>query len=382
MSPDPEAQPPRAVPRPSDAEMMANLLLGPDEFFYKLPHASGRGVRATLEDVVADALCHSPCIISFSGGRDSSAVLALAIHVARRHALPLPIPATMRFTGAPESEEATWQKLVLEHLGLRDVEVLNLTDELDALGSASSDVLCRHGVRWPGNAYMHRPVFEAARGGSVLTGIGGDELFSTNFPRRSVRQLALAAFPRTVREEVSLRRHPPREMPWLTAEGWALVRRALARDEVRYPHRWDRALPLWYSSRVFAGMNGTISLVADDCEVKVVNPFLDARVIADLAALGGRRGFPSRAAAMRQLFGDLLPEASMTRPTKASFGGAVWGPAVREFAQNWDGSGLDGRYVDVAQLRAELLRPEPDFRTVLLLHQAWVSSLSSSAASS
>ena len=43
-----------------------------------------------LEAAVRPALERSPCVVSFSGGRDSSAVLAVATQVARREGLPLP----------------------------------------------------------------------------------------------------------------------------------------------------------------------------------------------------------------------------------------------------------------------------------------------------
>ena len=77
---------------------------GPDEGQTPLADRSEySSPRAALEAVVLRALLRPPCLVSFSGGRDSSLVLAIASDVARRHGLPLPVPATNRFPGrAPD----------------------------------------------------------------------------------------------------------------------------------------------------------------------------------------------------------------------------------------------------------------------------------------
>jgi len=278
----------------------------------------------------------------------------------------------MRFPGVAASTETRWQVLVLDHLRLREPEIIVIRDELDALGPAATEVLRRHGVRWPGNAYMHMPVIELARGGTLLTGVGGDEVLSTRSPRRSLRQLAVARLPARLREEAWLRRRAPQGYGWLTVEGRQTALRALARDEVRWPYSWDRALHHWYASRAFAAVDGGIAMTADGHDVRVVNPLLDRQVLAEFARAGGRTGFPSRTEAMRRLFGELLPETLLSRPTKAGFAVPVWGPSMRQFVANWRGEGVDDRLVDVVKLRVELAKPEPDFRTILLLHQAWL----------
>lgn len=362
----------RPVPRPNELEAMANLLLGPDQDAEPLPPPQPRGLRGALEAVLIRALSRPPCLVSFSGGRDSSAVLALATDCARRHGLGMPVPAIMRFPRAPAADEARWQEAVLAHLDLPGAEIVELGAELDALGPMATDVLQHHGLLWPGNAYMHLPVIDLARGGTVLTGVGGDELLSTRAPRRSPRQLAVAAMPSRVRERVWRSRQRPGSYAWLTEEGRERVHRALAREEIRCPYPWDAALTHWYASRAFAASDGALTVVAADRDVRVINPFLDPQVLSELHAAGGRRGFPDRTQAMRELCGDLLPPETLARPTKATFGGAIWGPAVREFAHGWRGGGLDRRYVSPDRLRAELLSDEPDFRCVLLLHQAWL----------
>ena len=199
------------------------------------------GVLAALEEVMLPALRRPPAVVSFSGGRDSSAILAVATDVARRHGLDDPVPAIMRFPDAPATDETEWQELVLGHLGIRDPDVIELRDELDALGPTASAILDRRGVRWPGNAYLHEPVLERASGGSLLTGLGGDELFGSGHRptcgwceragvrnRGDLKALTVAALPPPcasgvvaearraavpLAHGISLRGHQPRDRP-------------------------------------------------------------------------------------------------------------------------------------------------------------------------
>src|SRR5262245_7497196 len=83
----------------------------------RLPDERGTPLAA-LEEAVLPALARPPCVVSFSGGRDSSAVLGVAVRAARRHGLDLPIPTTNRFPSAPGSNEDEWQESVIAHLGL------------------------------------------------------------------------------------------------------------------------------------------------------------------------------------------------------------------------------------------------------------------------
>jgi asparagine synthase (glutamine-hydrolysing) len=295
-------------------------------------------------------------------------VLAVATDAARRHGLADPVPCVMRFPDAPQSDESAWQELVLAHLDLLNAEVIELRDELDALGPLATAVLREHGVRWPGNAYMHVPVLERARGGSVLTGAGGDELLAT---RATPRQRLVVAAPRRLREARWRARSAP-DYPWLTAAGRDAVTTALAEEEMSWPGRWDSSVRHWHRSRAFAAVDGAIRLIGRSWDVEVSNPFLAPAVLAALARAGGAAGFASRTAAMEELFGDLLPPAVLARETKAAFGGAMWGPAVRDFVAGWEGGGVDPAMVDVELLRREWQTPEPDFRTILLLHAVWM----------
>jgi asparagine synthase (glutamine-hydrolysing) len=71
--------------RTTPLALASGVVWGRDPAASPLPPAPpGVTVRAALEAVMVRALHRPPCVVSFSGGRDSSAVLALATHVARR----------------------------------------------------------------------------------------------------------------------------------------------------------------------------------------------------------------------------------------------------------------------------------------------------------
>jgi asparagine synthase (glutamine-hydrolysing) len=371
------------LPTPNALEVLANLLFGDVDDGEELPSPRGFGPRAALEEAIVPHLEGGPCLVSFSGGRDSSAVLAIATHVARREGLPLPVPATLHFPGVEESHEGEWQSLVLRHLGLRERAVVTIDTELDALGPVATRVLDLHGVLWPGNAYLHAPLFALAPGGSLLTGVGGDELFDTRgarfvlvLARRERPSVAAmlsagqALAPRALRAEVWRRRHPTPH-PWLTEAGGRLVDRALAADAVRWPQRWDAAARRWHRTRAHAAVRDVLPALGADLGVTVSNPFVEPTVLAELVRAGGAAGYPSRTAAMHALVGDLLPPAVLERSTKAAFTTPVFGPETRAFAERWDGSGVDHDLVDPHALRGAWMAPQPNMNTILLLHTAW-----------
>ena len=144
-----------------------------------------------IQDVLVEALSRPPCLLSFSGGRDSSGLLALATKVSREQGLELPVPATMLFPGDEAANEDAWQALVLKELGLPDWVRINVTPgELDLVGPVAATALKRHGLLWPFNAHFHVPIIERAAGGSLVTGFGGDEIALASRSARAERLLA------------------------------------------------------------------------------------------------------------------------------------------------------------------------------------------------
>ena len=199
-----------------------------------------------LELATLPALERTPCVVAFSGGRDSSLVLAAASSAARRWGLAPPVPATLCFQSAA-SDEAKWQASVLRHLRIADWQRLRLTDELDFLGAIAQEQLTTWGLRYPANAHSMVPVLQEARGGALLTGLGGDDILgswrwagrSRLRPRRRAGALSAATltvvgtFPRPVRRAVlaeRLRRQMSREKrgySWLTPKGRGVALAAL-----------------------------------------------------------------------------------------------------------------------------------------------------------
>jgi asparagine synthetase B (glutamine-hydrolysing) len=341
--------------------------------------------REALERAVRPALEHSPCLVSFSGGRDSSAVLAVATHVARREGLPLPIPATNAFPTVELSNEATWQERVVKHLGLDDWIRLDHEHELDCLGPVATKVLSQAGLLWPFNAHFHVPLLERASGGALLTGVGGDELLLvSNHSRwaellggrarpeaRDALRLGFALAPRPLRRWVQTNRLP-HDFEWLRPRARRQFTREWADEQVRRPRRWA-ALVDWVRRLRYVHV-GTASLatIADSEGVRIAHPFLDPGFGAAIAALPRSQRYATRAVAMRDLFGDLLPADVLVRHSKASFDGAFWNEPSRTFAREWDGSGVDAEIVDAEALRAEWSKEAPDARTFTLAQSAWL----------
>ena len=121
-------------------------------------------VLGALEELLLPALTRPPCMVAFSGGRDSSVLLAVATHVARRHGLDDPIPLTRRYPDHPRTNEDEWQELTVRHLGLTNWEILQIRSEVEALGPVAREALRRHGLHWPGNAHGMNVFLRAAAG--------------------------------------------------------------------------------------------------------------------------------------------------------------------------------------------------------------------------
>jgi asparagine synthetase B (glutamine-hydrolysing) len=371
----------------SPLDVACGLVFGEDVHAPRLPAPSPGGPRKALEDAVTDALLRPPCLVSFSGGRDSSAVLAVAAHVARREGLEPPIPATNCFPEAAASEESEWQERVIRHLGLRQWQRVLMTDELDCVGPIAQDALTRHGLLWPFNAYFHVPLLRHASGGSLLTGAGGDEAFSpSQWERtrllfsgmvrpepRDVLRLGLALAPRVVRAPVLRRRRiPPNVFPWLRDDARRSAERAAAAEAAEEPLRWRRSFEWMRRLRHMEVALQSLNTLGAGEDVAVGHPLSDWSFWASLAALPRRERFRSRTDAMRLLFGDLLPEAVLSRSTKASFDDAFWNRHSRAFGRSWQGQGVDRTLVDVEALRREWTSPAPSPRSYLLAQAVWL----------
>jgi asparagine synthase (glutamine-hydrolysing) len=338
-----------------------------------------------LTGLLVEALSRPPCLISFSGGRDSSALLCVAVDAARRNGLPLPVPVTARFPAVEETLEDDWQELVIEHLGLGDWLRVEMDEEVDLLGPVALAVLRKHGLLYPSNAHLHAPLFSRARGGSFVTGLGGDELFSPLLWNRVSRlrhgerhprpldlvRLAVVSGPPRLRARAVSLRQPIAPLPWLRSDVERSVRRAAISWYASQPVEADRALrEWWWPSRYLHVGRASLELLARERDVVLCQPFTDPEMIAAVAAAAGPIGFPSRRSAMDRVFGELVPPALRARDSKASFDGVLVNRLTRAFAERWGGGGVDVDLVDPDQLRKTWTTPVVDSRSFLLLQKA------------
>jgi asparagine synthase (glutamine-hydrolysing) len=349
------------------------------------PLADHHDPRGALEAAIASALTRSPCVVSFSGGRDSSAVLASATSVARREGLPDPVPMTLRFAGIVSIDESSWQERVIAHLGLGDWERIEIDEELDYLGDIAQAGLRAHGLLYPANAHLHVPIFERARGGRVLTGFDGDGLFGSwrwaraqgvlhgrirPQPRDPVR-IALAFAPRALRRRV-MREPLLAQLPWVRAQARPALASLLLTEAAGEPRRWDERVHHYARRRHLHLTTYSLQVLADRHDVEVMHPLLDGAFLAAVSRAGGAAGLGDRTSAMEALFGDLLPRETITRRTKAEFSGGLWRTQAKAFAARWEGTGLDER-IDPQRLREEWRSPTPWFGANTLLQAAWLS---------
>jgi asparagine synthase (glutamine-hydrolysing) len=346
--------------------------------------ASAVDPRRVLEDMLAEQLSSRQCLVAFSGGRDSSVLLAAAVSVARREGLALPVPVTLVYPEIRDADESVWQQSVLTHLGIRDRVVLTVHDEHDPLGPVALPVLRRHGLVWPPNFAPTMRMLSMARGGALLTGEGGDEAFGLKrvtpitkvlksrgrTPLGVYRDAAGALTPAVLRRRSALRSRYRR--PWLRPAAEELLARKDAQDVAAYSLHAGRNTWQFATRRCARIAYETVRVLGAELDVNYVQAFAEPAMVAAVAQASGRWGWTGRAATMRALFGDLLPREVLERRTKAHFANAVFRGYTREFARNWNGAGVDESLVDIDALRDNWLSPTPHAPSMTLLQQAWL----------
>jgi hypothetical protein len=348
------------------------------------PRVEGRPLQVLFDEARA-LLQRGPCIVAFSGGRDSSAVLATLLHVARQDGFDDPVAVTARWPGVAAADESAWQEHVAGELGVRRWEILTPGMDFDLLGPLARELLRHHGLLWPAPTAALMPMIEAAGAGVLVTGQGGDEVFGTwamagawararkgRNLRSSLRPIVGAALPRSVRRRRSHQRAHPYQR-WLTADASAIQREALATEDLAVaPLWWPSYLREVSSERGLALGTKTQMVLCAARGGSFAAPLLAPAFLAALARSGGRLGFGGRTATMKAVFSPLLNDAILSRRSKATFGDVFWGPESREFAKDWDGTGLDPRWVDADALRANWLEPRPVYGAALPLQAAWL----------
>ena len=290
----------------------------------------------------------------------------------------------MKFADHPTTWEDDWQELVVAHLGLEDWTRVQVTDQLDTLGSIATEALRRHGHFWPSNTHSVMFLAREAGGGSLLTGGGGDELLRSwgwmrppsrtllglRPRRRLLKWGGYYALPFRLRRRVRVK--PFRIfLPWLTPHGQALLDQA-AQDPLPAPRSWSEDLERYLAGRYLECVRSSLDTFAASEGLHLVEPFYVPRVVRAVAASAPWKGFASRTEAFELLFSDLLPAKVLRRSTKAHFMAAFWGPVARDFVEGWDGTGIDAEIADIGLLTDQWRREVPDVRAATPLHAAWL----------
>ncbi|TAM69485.1 MAG: hypothetical protein EPN48_09000 [Microbacteriaceae bacterium] len=356
----------------------------PDRIRSSTPKDDGAPARNVLEIVVAPAATSNRCYVLFSGGRDSSSLLALATHVARRANADDPIPVTVHHRNAPRADESEWQHLVLAHLRLRDRIVLEFEGEQSMLGDAATASLQRNGLVWLPTIQLHGAIYRQLEPGAMVSGEGGDLIIGSRRItavssaiaahrwRDAARAMPRTALPgrlgRAMREAMGAARS---SAPWLTAAGVELLAETIQQLS-REPLSWRRGVAAAVGSRAVRIGSQNFLAMARTFGLSPVNPFEDVAFATALGREGGFLGLGDRTALMRYLFHDLLPDAVLSRTTKAAFNETRWTERERDFVQNWNGSGVDRNFIDAERLRAEWLENGPLGLSDLHLHAAWL----------
>ncbi|MFF5171782.1 asparagine synthase-related protein [Micromonospora sp. NPDC000089] len=331
------------------------------------------GPLAALEAAVLPALRRPPCAVSFSGGLDSSVVLAVAARVARREGLPDPVPVTWRFVGAPKAEESSWQDEVVRALDLgAGWQRLTADDDLDLVGPVAGEFLHRYGLRHPLNLHLHLPLIALAAGGSLLTGVGGDQILA-GWHRPRSGSFAGRLRQRYGRARAILRRRRATEVfPWLRPDAARAFLRAYEAERRTEPERLDRRID-WHLRRRDLRLNlANFAEVGADHDVTVGHPLLAPGFLDALVAAHGHRQRPGRDELLAAVLGDALPPVVTAPRRKAHFLEVYLRTPTREFTRGWDGRGLDTDIVDPVALRAAWSRwPIPEC-TAALVQQLWL----------
>ncbi len=304
-----------------------------------------------LERAIRPALLRTPCLVSFSGGLDSSLILAVAVRVARREGLPDPVPVSWRFTDAPRADESASQDAIINELRLQDRVRMTAYDELDLIGPIAMATLTDGPVN-PPNRHLLQPMLDLAPGGSLLTGFGGDQILSgwLRPPHRTRWRRLKNRVPADLRARIA--RHRTAPLAWLHAPVARRVWAARLRDVAAEPVALDPRVR-WHAHR-----RGLISAVAAlrhlarRSGVELGLPLVDPAFVDSLARFGGGRPAPSRPELIAAFAGAAIPAVVGGARPKARFGDVFFRGPTRDFVSQWDGTGVDPTLVDVDRLRA------------------------------
>ena len=374
--------------RASSLEMATGWVSGRTTIPRPEPPEAHEHPRRAMERLLLPALQQRPCVVGFSGGRDSSAVLAVAVDLARREGLDPPVPVTNVYPELDETDETRWQELVIRHLGLDEWVRQEFTDETDLLSPTSIASLRRHGPLWPATIHNREPLISVARGGCYIDGEGGDEVLGDfrltplvriltgdlQIGTRAAKELVKTLGPKRVRRHLARRsmRYNRTLRPWLKPEANEWFISTSAAESTDVPLAYGPAILRFLGHRGVQACFGNLDRMGAHLGVQYVHPLLDPGFALALAQFGPRWGHAGRTATMRAVFRDLLPEELLSRPTKVFFNRAYAHRHTREFVEHWDGTGLDPELIDAEELLRAWQHPLFPGGSFQLVHLAWL----------
>ena len=321
--------------RPSPLEIASGSILGVGPPASLQSNGGVTSPLEALEEAVLPALSRPPCLVSFSGDPWSAVLLAVAVRLARREGLELPVPATNRFARGRDDEG--FQERVVVHLGLTQWARFEFEDELDIVGPVAMRMLRNHGLTAPFDVHFHMPVIEEASGGSLVTSIGAAEAFGA-------------------REEPIL-------VPWLRPRARLELWSRKSAELASQPRSWAEHLAWASRLRSVRIAMESLTRIASPLRVEVWHPWFDARF---LAALGSVRPGQTKSV-LQELFGEPLPSHLLIPRRQLVRERACWNRHSRALVETWDGEGVDPTLVDLEPLRAEWSKEQPDRRSFLML---------------
>ena len=330
------------------------------------PRLARRGHEpiAALTSAIERTLDNGPPAVAFSGGRDSSLLLAVAALVCRNAGVEPPLPITLCIASpVAEADERVWQERVLEHLQIPRWHRIPIRGELDLIGSYARRHLLSDGLLFPANAHSVVPMLDAAGGRCLIVGLGGDELLTPQQwrsvhdllgrrrrpQRRDVARLAVAALPRAIRGRLDPPARGSRADDMAASGGKCQLDRLSRRG-------FEEPVAVGFSDQARCRSPGRgpslqamqrLAQASGHGSSSVAGPGIRRRARP--------RGRPRRVGGgppiMNALAGDLLPANVVGRTSKAYFNRVFFGEESRAFAAAWSGRGLDETLVDAEALR-------------------------------
>lgn len=184
----------------TELEVSSGMVLGDDSvgssgFGGGPGPGAGADPLVTLRHLARRVLATPPCVVAFSGGRDSSALLAVLADEARRQGMSPPVAVTSRWDDDEASNETNWQEDVIRAVGVTEWEIIRPGEDLDLLGPEAAATLEQTGLMWPPPAYALQPMIRLARGGVFLSGEGGTRRSGCGLMEPSGLPSGAAGFP-------------------------------------------------------------------------------------------------------------------------------------------------------------------------------------------